>query len=428
MDPRLGRLLLGFAVLLAVGLLGYSVLQALARHEPPALPEPAADLWLPGPPAAVQIRQVIHSGDTLGGILAGYGLDAHAIRQAGLPHHDLASLRQGRALTLVAPSGSDDIAELRYPLGEDETLVLQRTGTGWSSLVEEVQYQATPIRSEFTVERTLWEAAIEAGLRPADILAVARVFESDVDFNTEIQRGDRVELVAEELVREDGFTKLGPPLAVRLASGDKVLTATRFQAPGADRAEYWDDDGVNRKGAFLRSPLEFSRVTSGFSTGRFHPVLKRKRPHYGVDFGAPTGTPVRAVAKGKVVRAGRAGGHGNFVKLDHDGPYETSYSHLSRIEVRAGEQVAQGQVIGRVGATGLATGPHLHYQLWVGGRYKDPLKTELPRNEQLPASALPAYHQRREQLRAILDGELDPSVLQPPPPVQDTGQAKPGAG
>ncbi len=401
------RLLVGILAALTILLLGLSVAQRWQdRTVPPEqLPTPSASLQLPGPLPEVRVSHAIVRGDTLGALVRPYGGDARGIRAAAMPHTDLARLQLGRELVFILDPNTDHIMELRYPLSEDETLVMLREGPTWTARVDALLYDATPTVRSFAVERTLWGAAVEAGLRPVDIIAIARVFETDVDFNTEIQAGDRVEMVVEELVRADGFQKLGPPLSLRLHRGDKVLTATRFQAPDADDAEYWDEEGLNRKGAFLRSPLEFSRVTSGFSKGRYHPVLKKNRPHNGVDFGAPTGTPVRAVAKGRVERAGKAGGHGNFVKIKHDGPYQTSYSHLSRINVRQGEHVAQGQIIGAVGATGLATGPHLHYQLWVHGKYQDPLRTDLPRNEQLPAQVMDEYLAWRSKLISILDGE-----------------------
>ena len=159
---------------------------------------------------------------------------------------------------------------------------------------------------------------------------------------------------------------------------------------------------------FLRSPLEFSRVTSSFNPKRFHPVLKTRRPHNGTDFGAPTGTPVRAVASGKVTYAGRNGGHGNFVKLNHDGPYETSYSHLSRIKVKNGQQVRQGQIIGLVGSTGMSTGPHLHYQMWKNGKYVDAMKVPLPRSTPLNRALMAEFKQSVERFVPMLDAVPQP--------------------
>ncbi len=421
MARLLARLLLAGLALSSVVLLSTAVYKEWGARQalfedPPVASEAFS---LPGPAPVVEHRHTIARGDTLGTILQPFGVPTQAVLDAARPLYDLSKVRIGRELVLVEGDVPGDVVALRYPLGEDDTLVVERQDDAWTARVDAVAYAHRPVLRSFDVDSSLWQAAVDAGLRPADIVAIAHVFESDVDFNTEIHQGDRVELVFDELTRDDGFQKLGPPHAVRLHTGDKLLTAIRHQAPGAAKAEYWDDEGFNRKGAFLRSPLEFSRVTSGFSHGRYHPILKKKRPHNGVDFGAPTGTPVRAVAKGVVTRAGRAGGHGNMVKLDHDGPYETSYSHLSKIRVRQGEHVAQGQIIGEVGATGLATGPHLHYQLWVNGTYKDPLHTDLPRNERLPAAAMPDFKARRDLLVSVLDGAQAVDVLAPAPTAEE---------
>lgn len=422
--PSRHRLLLlaglSLVALTAAGLLAWRVASRAAS--PPPRPTLASqELLLPSPtPPAVTLRHRIGAGDTLGQVLDGYGLDAHALRQAALPHHDLARLREGRDLVLIYPPDQDEVGELRYELNEDEQLVLTRQGDGWRARIEAAVYQARLARRDFTVQATLWDAAIDAGLRPADILALAHIFESDVDFNTEVQEGARVELVVEEKTRADGFQKLGPPLVARFHNAGKEWVATRWLAPGAREPDYYDDEGFNRRGAFLRSPLEFSRVTSGFSKGRFHPILKTKRAHLGTDFGAPTGTPVRSVARGTVLKAGRNGGHGNYVEVQHEGPYRTSYSHLSKVLVRKGEVVGQGQVVGQVGSTGLSTGPHLHFQLWVNGRHVDAMSADLPRNEQLPASALPAFQAWRARARQVLDG------LAPPESLADQGAAPPG--
>ena len=397
--------------LVAGGLLTWRL---VSRAAAPTLapPSASAELLLPSPtPPAVTLRHRIGAGDTLGQVLSGYGIDANALREAALPHHDLARLRAGRDLVLVYPQDEGEVAELRYELSEDEQLVALREGPTWVARVEAAVYQSTWTQRSFTVRATLWDAATDAGLRPADILTLAHVFESDIDFNTEVQEGARVDLVVQERVRTDGFRKLGPPLAARFHNAGKTWVATRWQAPGADRPDYYDDEGFNRRGAFLRSPLEFSRVTSGFSKGRFHPVLKTRRAHLGTDFGAPTGTPVRSVARGTVLKAGRNGGHGNYVEVQHEGPYRTSYSHLSKILVRKGEVVGQGQVVGQVGSTGLSTGPHLHFQLWVNGRHVDALAADLPRNERLPEAALPAFHAWRARVQQVLDGTAPPDSL-----------------
>jgi murein DD-endopeptidase MepM/ murein hydrolase activator NlpD len=178
-------------------------------------------------------------------------------------------------------------------------------------------------------------------------------------------------MVVDELMVEGEVQRLGAPVAVRFTNKDEEFVAIRYTTKDG-YPRYYDASGKSRKRPFLRSPLKFSRVTSGFNRNRYHPVLKRRRPHNGVDFGAPTGTPIQAVGDAVVTWAGPNGGHGRFVKLNHEGPYESSYSHLSRISVRKGQRVRQGDIIGYVGSTGLATGPHLHYQFWVDKKIRQP--------------------------------------------------------
>jgi murein DD-endopeptidase MepM/ murein hydrolase activator NlpD len=217
--------------------------------------------------------------------------------------------------------------------------------------------------------------------------------------------------VTEELSADGDFKKLGAIQAVRLTNPTgggktKEYVAIRYQTKDGT-VGYYAPDGKARKKAFLRSPLEFSRVTSGFSKSRYHPVLKKSRAHNGVDLGAPTGTPVRAVADGVVEFAGKAGGHGNHVKLAHDGPYETGYSHLSKILVHQGAHVHQGQIVGLVGMTGLATGPHLHYEFFVHGKYVNPMTVDLPLTEELKPDELPAFYAVRDALLERLNGATE---------------------
>lgn len=364
---------------------------------------PMGSLEPPDPEPLIREQDYrIASGDTAGSLLRRFGARVEAVLSAARPHYDLTRLRQGRTIALTWHDPDPEPVLLRYAVDEDRTLVLSREGETWSGRLDVVTYEAKAAVREVVVKTSLWQAAIDAGLRPADIAALAEVFQYDVDFNTEIQPGARARMMVDELWLDGEVAKLGPPHAVRFENGGKTYVAVRFQRADGSWG-YYDRDGMSRKKAFLRSPLAFSRVTSGFSLSRYHPVLKKSRPHLGVDFGAPTGTPVRAIGDGVVVTAGHAGGHGNYVKLDHEGPYASSYSHLSKISVKNGQKVRQGQLIGEVGSTGLATGPHLHFQFWVNDRYVNPLSLELPRIEPLPAEELARFEVERDRWLTMLD-------------------------
>ena len=279
----------------------------------------------------------IGSGATLGGLLAGTGFGASAVRDVAKEHYDLARIRPDRELSFTWRDGVAEPIALSYTLDEDQTLWVTRKADGLEAHVDTVTYDSALDTRHLDLTSSLWQAGIAAGLRPVDLVRLAQIFEYELDFNTELRAGARFDLVAEVLTAPGRSPKLGAIEAVRLINGEQQIVAVR-QVKGEDETWY-HPDGTGMRRPFLRSPLEFSRVTSSFNPKRFHPVLKTRRPHNGTDFGAPTGTPVRAVASGKVTYAGRNGGHGNFVKLNHDGPYETSYSHLSRIKVKNGQQV-----------------------------------------------------------------------------------------
>jgi murein DD-endopeptidase MepM/ murein hydrolase activator NlpD len=258
-------------------------------------------------------------------------------------------------------------------------------------------------------------AAMAAEGETAELpMALAGIFGGEVDFNTDLQPGDRFGLVVDKVYREGRFAGYGTVQAAELRNGGRRLVAIRYAPPGA-LASYYDTEGKSLKRFFLRSPLRFEpQVTSRFSLARFHPVLHRMRAHLGVDYRAPVGAPVVAVASGVVTAAGRRGGAGNMVSIRHASGYESSYLHLSAITrgVRRGTQVAQGQMIGRVGATGLATGPHLDYRLAKKGTFVNPLleHRRMPPGEPIAAEHLDAFSAVRHAALARLDRE--------PPPVR----------
>lgn len=356
---------------------------------PSAFPE-----RMPGGTARVGVR--IRKGSTLGKLLQDRGIAADDVIAAALPVYDLARVRPDRDLELVYADGEDLPVAVRYAFEEDQAVVVEREGTTWKARLDAVAYDTKTTVIDVTLTRSLWEDGLDAGLRGEDLVRLAKIFEYELDFNTELVDGARFSLVAEVLTPVEGEgtehlkDKIATLHAVRLVNGKDEITAIRFDPASGDPA-YYHPDGSGMKKPFLRSPLEFSKVTSGFNPKRFHPILKTTRAHNGTDFGAPTGTPVRSVAEGVVTFAGKSGGHGNFVKVQHEGGYETSYSHLSRIRVKKGQKVDQGDLVGDVGSTGLATGPHLHFQMWLNGKYVDAMKIPLPNTSSLSVSEKSAF-------------------------------------
>src|SRR5262245_34409826 len=231
-------------------------------------------------------------------------------------------------------------------------------------------------------------------------LALAEVFGGEIDFSTDLQRGDAFQLAVDKQFREDGrFGGYGPILAAEFQNAGRSVRAVRY-TPDGGAPGYYDDKGVSMKRFFLASPLKFQPVvTSGFSASRLHPVLREYRAHLGVDYRAPAGSPVVAAAAGVVVSAGMAGGSGRMVHLRHANAFETEYLHLSSIAVRAGERVHEGDLIGRVGATGLATGPHLDYRVKRNGAFVNPVAAHrsMPPADPIPAAEMPDFVAARDR-------------------------------
>jgi murein DD-endopeptidase MepM/ murein hydrolase activator NlpD len=293
---------------------------------------------------------------------------------------------------------------LRLEHGDALVTHLERAGERWHAEQLPVPYRLEDGVQTLVVEEgsSLWGAAQKYGLDEGQIGALATIYEYDVDFNTEIKPGAIIRAVTERRVADDGSARFGTIRAAEFVNGGKTYTAIRY-TDKEGRVGWYAPDGRGRRKKFLRSPLAFSRVTSGFTMARWHPVLKAARPHYGVDFGCPVGTPVRAVADGTVQAAGMYGGHGNYVALDHEGPYGTSYSHLSRVSVKRGARVRQGELIGYSGNTGLSTGPHLHYQFTMNGQYVNPMTIELPSSGGPESIDMADFARARDSVMPLLE-------------------------
>lgn len=341
----------------------------------------------------------VQKGDVLGSIMPKFGLSTNEIRTAAIDIVDLANLRVGQEFRFQFPPGEENPNEIQFPLGEDDTLIIRKTDAGWIAEQEKIAFDVQLGYRSFVVETSLWQAAIDGGLRARDIVQMAEVLQYDIDFNSELRKGATAELLVEELWKNGELVKLGSPLVLLFTNKEVEYQAIRF-TNGRSVTAYYDKDGISRESPFLRSPLAFSRVTSNFNPKRFHPIYKTRRPHNGTDFGAKTGTPVRSVSDGVVTYAGTNGGHGKFVKVKHMNPYETSYSHLSVISVKKGQRIKKGQLIGKVGTTGASTGPHLHYQVWKNKRYVDAMKVQFPKGKKLSGADLKSFKSQRTTLWA----------------------------
>jgi murein DD-endopeptidase MepM/ murein hydrolase activator NlpD len=357
---------------------------------PPAVAEEAEPVELVAAASELRdVREVVRQGDTLGGILRRIGVSGDEVTRWSATtrrHVSLARLQAGHHFTFLMPSGTDQLAGLQYELTPESTLVMREDGDDITAQVERLPRMADVRVVGGTIESSLYAAATRRGVPESVISAMVDVFGWEVDFSSDLQAGDTFRVVYEEKRDVDGKLQGGRVLAAEIVVGGKRWDAVYFEADD-DGGNYYTPQGRSFGRSFLRYPLEFTRITSQFTSSRFHPLLGIDRPHLGVDFAAPRGTPVRAIGSGRVEYAGWQGGSGRHIKIDHGSGIESCYSHLQAIasNVRVGSHVQVGQMIGRVGASGLATGPHLHFALWRSGVYVNPMTVKLPASPPLPA-------------------------------------------
>ena len=368
----------------------------------PTVPETVSDTGTQVPESGpVTVRKAaIPRGATLATVLREFdvsGPEIHRLVEDTRHVYNLDRVRPGNRLVLeLGLDGS--LRSVRYDIDEEEYLVGRQTRDRFVATRHRYDLQLEEERVFGEIRTSLTEALISQGENYALVSKVLDILGWDLDF-TQLQPQDSLTLLVEKKYRAGRFVKYGDVLAVRFDQMDRSLFGFLFTDPATGKADYFDEKGNSLRKAFLRVPFKFDpRITSGFSYSRFHPILKRRRPHLGVDYGAPTGTRVISVASGTVVFAGRKGGYGKMVKIGH-GLYSTSYAHLSRIQVRRGQRVEQGDVVGRVGSTGLSTGPHLDYRIQDrSGRYLNPAKLKFPPEKPVAPQHLDAFRGVRNDL------------------------------
>jgi len=323
-----------------------------------------------------RIEVIVRRNDTLDQIFRRLELsmaDLQELRGIRNVRLMLDRLKPGEILTLHHKDGA--LVGLERQISPTEKLKVERDDdAGFIANVQQTPLLRTVATARGTIRSSLFEAAGGAGLRDKTTLALAELFAWDIDFVMDLREGDSFAVTYEQLRREDG-TQIGdgPILAARFVNQGKTYEAVRYVGPDG-KAGYFTPDGRSLRKAFLKAPVEFSRISSGFSSGRKHPILNLIRAHKGVDYAAPSGTPVRAAGDGRITFRGQKGGYGNVLEIGHNGQIVTRYGHLSRFanSVRPGDRVSQGEVIGYVGMTGLATGPHLHFEFLVRGQARNP--------------------------------------------------------
>jgi len=347
------------------------------------------------PPPAWLDQQVIN-GDTLSLIFKRAGYNDEDV------HNVISESREGELLERIFPGqtiafqadDSGDLVSVRYIKSALETITYTRTHTGFESHVETRSPEHREAWTTGVITSSLFLAGQDAGMSQSMILDMVNIFGGVVDFALDTRRGDTIQLVYEELYVDGKKVRDGEIIAASFTNQGETFNAFRYTDATGD-TNYYNEDGVSMRKTFLMAPLDFTRVSSDFNMRRLHPIYKITRPHRGTDYAAPTGTPVYAAGDGRVVQAGYNGTMGNFVAIQHSDAYVTKYLHLQKRMADTGQRVSQGQVIGAVGSTGAATGPHLHYEFLVDGVHHNPrtIANILPKANVLPKKELANFRQ-----------------------------------
>ena len=323
----------------------------------------------------------IQRGDTVGSLLSRLHVNDQDAQNFLRSSHDTAALYQlipGKTIR-AQTTENGELLSLRYIHSDGSMLEVERAGEGFNAKEHQAQLEQRILMKTGEIKSSLFGATDAVNLPDAIAMQMADMFSTDVDFHQDLRKGDRFTVVYESFYNNGELVKTGRILAAEFTNQGKTYRAVYFQDK-LGHGGYYTPDGKNLRKAFLRSPLEFSRISSGFTTARFHPILQTWRAHKGIDYAAPTGTRIKAVADGTVAFAGKENGYGNFIVLQHQGKYSTAYGHLSGFAkgLHRGSKVSQGDVIGYVGMTGMATGPHLHYEFRVAGVQHNPLSVDTP--------------------------------------------------
>jgi murein DD-endopeptidase MepM/ murein hydrolase activator NlpD len=367
---------------------------------------PKSPIASSGPQPGQPIEAVVRKGDSL------YA----KFREAGLRDAELALLLKSksntRALKRIRPgqklrfflTDGNRLDRLEVDLTPVKFLRYSQTSKGFRSETVQRDFERRQVARRVVIERSLFEATTKASIPEPVAAQLTEIFGWDIDFLQDLRSGDALSVVYEEHYLEGEYFRAGPVLSAEVVNRGKPIRAVRY-VDNSERADYYTPKGRPLKRAFLRTPVRFSRISSRFNLARRHPILHKLRAHRGVDYSAPTGTPIKATGDGRVAFAGRKGGYGKTVVIRHGGRYETLYAHMSRYArgMKRGRRVRQGDVIGYVGRTGLATGPHLHYEFRVAGKFRDPLKVKLPRAERLTGKEWKRFQKETRDMLARLE-------------------------
>ncbi len=380
------------------------------RHEE-VLPPPPAN-----PPEAVESRVAVklRHGDTLMAVLKRYGIglpSAHALIAKVRPFVNPRKIQPGDNIHVLLNAGDQTVEALEFVV-DNNMVRVKATSDGWLAERQEIPFVRETRVVRGTIKGSLYESGTEAGLSPQQIVDLAKIFEYDIDFFSDFQPRDSFKVMVEDLRYTDGRRVPGRVLAAELEADSDVFDAFHFAGKEGSN-EYYNHKGEALHRAFLRAPLSFVRISSPYSRNRRHPIFRTVRPHLAIDYAAPAGSPVVAIGRGRVEFAGWRGGYGNVVDIRHASNYVSRYAHFSKFagKLRRGQAVEAGQVIGYVGQTGHATGPHLHFEFLRGGTKINFLALRIPKNQQLAKEDLQRFQHLRDERQVMLRRDPEERVV-----------------
>ena len=373
----------------------------------PTLEQAIAKEAAPSTDPVIWESVTIKSGDTLASIFAAKGISAtttHKIATLNEQTRKLRYIQPGQEIHLLLDE-ERKLRQMKYIPDITRTLLIQRDeDKAYSSQIINYKLDAYPVYREGVIDSSLFEAAANADIPENVIMDLVAIFGWDIDFALDIRKGDSFAIVYEEMYKDDVKIRNGRILSAKFINDGKTYHAVHYTDPKGN-SDYFAPDGKSMRKAFLRSPVKFSRISSRFSNKRWHPVLSKWRSHKGVDYAAARGTPIRASGDGKIIHAGTKGGYGRLIVIQHGGRYTTAYGHLHRYAkgARKGKKVKQGQIIGYVGSSGLATGPHLHYEFRVNGVHRNPLTVKLPEAKPVNDAYLDHFKENTQVYLSMLE-------------------------
>lgn len=351
------------------------------------------------------LNYTVSSGDIPAEVFSAQGkLDANdtvSLLLASKEIYDFTNIKVGKTLRFYFEN-ENRATRIEYDRDTERVIIIDRSGNNFSVREEKIDYTVSQEIASGTIDNFFYVDAMEAGLSESTVLEVGDIFSFDIDFTTEIQTGDSFSIIYEKRLREGEKAPDGKILAGKFINISVPFYAYYFNNNG--KGGYYDGDGRVLERQFLKAPLSYRHISSGFTGARMHPITRKVSAHYQIDYAAPTGTPVVASARGTVTSASWSGGWGNMVRLEHDNGYTTHYGHLSAFAkgLRAGARVERGQLIGYVGSTGWSTGPHLDYGIKLNGTPVNPLKLDMPKGEPLSGDSMKQFEEIKNKYAELL--------------------------